>query len=79
MKALVFILSLTCSQTLLAEGSWTKTTQGCDVWNEEPQPNEISTWTGPCIDGRTNGYGVLTWESTRYVIPAQASVVSESM
>lgn len=62
MKVLILVLSLACSQILLAEGRWSKTTQGCDVWNEEPQPNEISTWSGSCVDGRANGYGVLTWE-----------------
>lgn len=38
---------------------------GCRVWNRFPQARETVTWTGPCIDGRASGEGVLTWTSVR--------------
>ena len=65
MRALVFILSFAVVQTLLADSQWTKSTQGCEVWNTDPQPNEAATWTGSCIDGKASGYGVLTWKFER--------------
>jgi hypothetical protein len=33
----------------------------CPVWNKGRQPQETATWTGPCVDGRTEGRGVLVW------------------
>ena len=32
------------------------------MWNGDPQPNEIVTWDGACIDGRASGHGVQRWE-----------------
>ncbi|TFG54869.1 MAG: hypothetical protein E4H30_08290, partial [Methanomassiliicoccus sp.] len=33
---------------------------GCAVWIEEPADGQTVTWTGPCVDGRAQGSGVLT-------------------
>ena len=34
---------------------------GCQVWNENPQPNETITWSGSCLNGYAEGLGVLDW------------------
>ena len=34
---------------------------GCEVYNPGPLPNEAIEWSGPCVDGRAHGNGVLTW------------------
>ena len=65
MRVSILILLLVYFQTLLAEDQWSKTKQGCAVWNDAPQPHEISTWTGQCVDGLVSGYGVLTWKFNR--------------
>lgn len=44
---------------------WVETGDGCRVWNRFPQARETVTWTGPCVDGATDGEGVLTWRSVR--------------
>lgn len=36
---------------------------GCKVWNPRPQPNETVTWSGSCINGFVEGYGVITWKT----------------
>ena len=64
-KTLVFVLSFIFLQTGFAQGRWIGTTDGCVVWNAEPQPNETATWNGPCVYNRANGYGVLIWESVK--------------
>lgn len=43
--------------------SWVETQSGCRVWNRYPQPRETVTWTGPCFDGATAGFGRLAWTS----------------
>lgn len=34
---------------------------GCRVFNPHPLENEAIDWSGPCVDGRAHGGGVLTW------------------
>ena len=34
---------------------------GCHVWNPNPQPDEIVTWTGECSGGLAQGTGTTTW------------------
>lgn len=34
---------------------------GCKVFNPNPLANEAIEWSGPCVDGRAHGNGVLTW------------------
>jgi len=34
---------------------------GCEVYNSWPQPNEAVTWSGPCVNGRAHGTGILIW------------------
>ena len=54
---------------------WQSTTEGCLVWNALPQPDETFEWSGPCVDGRTNGSGTEIdrfrdhdgWQVERYV------------
>ena len=40
----------------------TVTNQACRVWNPNPQPNEVVTWSGGCKDGLASGQGHLRWE-----------------
>lgn len=35
---------------------------GCKVWNSNPQPNESIEWSGECVDGLADGYGILQWK-----------------
>ena len=35
---------------------------GCKVWNSNPQANESIEWTGGCVDGYADGYGILQWK-----------------
>ncbi len=53
---------------LLANGKQVKlqyrpTKKGCLVWNPDPKPGEVITWTGGCQGGYANGRGVLTYSS----------------
>lgn len=62
------------AQTPLAQPGqpgWTRTDEGCFVWNPKPGPNEAVSWTGPCKDGKASGSGTREWRSgdipgTRY-------------
>lgn len=52
------------AQTLLArpgEPGWTRTDEGCFVWNPAPAPGETASWSGPCVDRRASGAGTLVW------------------
>ncbi len=33
----------------------------CEVWNTYPRSSESANWDGPCVEGRAEGEGVLTW------------------
>lgn len=33
----------------------------CQVWNANPAPGESIDWSGPCVNGKANGKGVLQW------------------
>ena len=33
----------------------------CKVWNPSPEPNETVTWSGSCVNGFAEGYGITTW------------------
>ena len=37
----------------------------CAVWNGSPLPEELATWTGPCVDGKAHGSGALVWSYIR--------------
>ncbi len=62
------------AQTPLAEPGqpgWSRTDEGCFVWNPKPQPNEAVSWSGGCTGGRASGSGLRAWRSgdvpgTRY-------------
>jgi hypothetical protein len=41
------------------------TKKGCLVWNPDPKPGEVITWTGACQGGYANGNGVLTYSSRK--------------
>ena len=38
---------------------WTKDANGCAVWNDNPQINKAVTWSGPCVNGKAHGKGVV--------------------
>jgi hypothetical protein len=40
---------------------WSKTKEGCHVWNSSPVAGEAVSWTGTCEAGVANGSGILTW------------------
>ena len=52
-----------CSQEREGSACWMELAShpGCYVWNPNPQPDEIATWTGECFAGFAQGAGTLTW------------------
>ncbi len=40
---------------------WTRTTEGCFVWNPNPQAGSTASWSGGCNGSRASGKGVLIW------------------
>ena len=34
---------------------------GCKAWNAFPEPDESISWSGPCVGGVAEGWGVLQW------------------
>ena len=47
------------------DGQWVniKNQDDCKVWNRSPKKNETVSWTGPCVAGKANGNGTLTWNN----------------
>ena len=44
------------------EPGWTAdTSTGCKLWNPAPVPNESVTWSGACVGGFADGFGVEQW------------------
>jgi hypothetical protein len=39
---------------------------GCQIWDNDPQPNESIHWTGACANGAAQGKGVVQWPSGRH-------------
>lgn len=35
--------------------------EGCHLNNPFPKPKETVSWTGGCVDGLAEGFGVLRW------------------
>ncbi len=35
----------------------------CQVYNPYPEPGELVTWSGECVDGKAEGEGWLVWRS----------------
>ena len=46
-------------------GCWMATTrpENCYIWNRYPEPDEIVSWSGRCMDGKVTGYGMAQWKS----------------
>lgn len=66
LAALLLLAIPAAAQTPLASPGhpgWTRTTEGCFVWNALPQAGETASWSGGCISGRANGRGVEIWRS----------------
>ena len=43
-------------------GGWVADTKtGCQVWDPSPQLEESVSWSGPCVQGRAEGKGVVKW------------------
>lgn len=58
LAALLLVLAVPAA----ADGDWLRgDPAGCWVWNPNPKPNESVTWSGPCLDGKAHGDGVLQW------------------
>lgn len=54
------------AQTPLAhpgQAGYTRTDQGCFVWNPKPGPDESVSWSGACVDGLASGSGTRQWRS----------------
>lgn len=66
--ALLLLAVPAAAQTPLASPGhpgWTRTTEGCFVWNPVPQVGETVSWSGGCTDSRASGKGVLNWRSSK--------------
>ena len=42
-------------------GEWYTTIEGCQIWNEFPQPNVSISWLGDCTEGKASGSGTSMW------------------
>ncbi|MCX7383064.1 MAG: hypothetical protein NT133_17000, partial [Alphaproteobacteria bacterium] len=66
--AALFLLALpAAAQTPLASPGhpgWTRTTEGCFVWNPHPEVGETVSWSGGCVSSRASGRGVEIWRSS---------------
>jgi len=49
----------------LAGGTWQRSVDGCQLWNEDPRPGETVTWSGSCVDGKAEGSGTAVWSFER--------------
>jgi len=46
-------------------GAWVVDTKsGCQVWNPNPQLEESVAWSGPCVNGRAEGRGIMQWSKS---------------
>lgn len=67
---LVPLLVLLCGLMSVASagGRWVRSTDGgCLVWDPLPQPEEVITWSGACVDGKASGPGT---EVSQYRVDA---------
>jgi|GEM_PF-3500628 len=39
--------------------------RNCEVWNQNPNPNEVISWNGECVNGKTHGKGTLMFTVTK--------------
>lgn len=60
--ALLLQFSLTETVCITAPPSWITDNKGCKVWNPSPTTDESIEWTGRCVDGYADGYGIITWQ-----------------
>ena len=43
-------------------GEWTSDLKsGCQIWNPNPQLEEVVAWSGSCAGGRAEGSGTVRW------------------
>ncbi len=42
-------------------GEWIRDKAGCQVWDPNPQLNELVAWSGGCGNGRAGGPGTVQW------------------
>lgn len=53
--------TLLVMSNLACAGEWYTTIEGCQIWNEFPQPNASISWKGDCIEGKASGKGTSMW------------------
>ena len=66
LAALLLLALPAAAQTPIASPGhpgWTRTAEGCFVWNGMPQNGERVSWSGACVDGRASGRGVLLFHA----------------
>ncbi len=54
------------AQTPLAapgKPGWTPAGNDCFVWNRAPAADETASWSGPCVNKRASGRGLLVWRA----------------
>ncbi|MBK8196951.1 MAG: hypothetical protein IPK75_01180 [Acidobacteria bacterium] len=58
------------------QGSWyTDRTTGCQFWwRASADPVGEATWSGPCINGKANGEGIVTWSLSENGTPLKSEV-----
>ena len=60
----LLVLLLGSMSAVAAAGRWMRSVDsGCLVWDPLPQPEEVITWSGACVDGKASGPGT---EVSRY-------------
>jgi len=59
----VVMLLLATTAAATAEEYWLRASpENCEIWSDQPtQGGDVITWSGGCIDGKTNGNGLLLW------------------
>ncbi|WP_374358310.1 hypothetical protein [Chitinimonas sp.] len=56
-----FAWALLLAPVFTMAGNWITASNGCKLWNDEPQANESVQWSGACVAGKASGPGRAEW------------------
>jgi hypothetical protein len=62
MGAIVVAASTAAALSPAQAGTWVVDPRAdCQVWNPNPQLEEMVSWSGSCLNGRAEGHGIAQW------------------
>jgi hypothetical protein len=60
--AIVVAASIAAALSPAQAGTWVVDPRAdCQVWNPNPQLEEMVSWSGSCLNGRAEGHGIAQW------------------